>query len=596
MAAALVAAATAMRAQTGYVPLTEMGPRTYLGFEGGLYPHARNEIPSAHAAAGLGFAAAIQPLDTDGNPSPSGRIALVSIGMSNTTQEFCSQGGLPPCDAWTFVGQALADTEVNHTSLAFVNGARSGQTAMTWDDPADPNYDRVRDVDLAGQGLTEAQVEAVWLKVADADPTVSLPDSNADAWVLEGYIGAIARALRVRYPHLRLVFVTSRIYAGYASTTLNPEPYAYESGFAVKWAIGAQIAQAQGGGPDPVAGDLDYGSGSGGGSVAPWLGWAAYPWADGPTPRCDGLTWDPADFQSDGTHPSQLGEQKVATMLLDFFKTDSRTRPWFLAHGNAAIAPASGGAGGGEQIAISGRGYLDGATVSIGGVPAGNASVTPTSIGATTPALAAGTLNDVVVENPDETAVTIPSGFFADFADVPQSDSFHDDIERILRSGVTSGCGGGAYCPDLPVTRAQMAAFLVRARYGTCFAPPAATGTLFGDVPASDPFASWIEQLAALGVTSGCGGGNYCPESAVTRAQMAVFLLKTLLGSAYAPVPATGLFGDVPPGSFAADWIEDLYARQVTGGCSASPLLYCPEAPNTRGQMAVFLAKTFHLP
>jgi len=141
-----------------------------------------------------------------------------------------------------------------------------------------------------------------------------------------------------------------------------------------------------------------------------------------------------------------------------------------------------------------------------------------------------------------------------------------------------------------------MAAFLVRARYGTCFAPPAATGTLFGDVPASDPFASWIEQLAALGVTSGCGGGNYCPESAVTRAQMAVFLLKTLLGPAYAPAPATGLFGDVPPGSFAADWIEDLYARQVTGGCSASPLLYCPDAPNTRGQMAVFLAKMFHLP
>ena len=291
MAAALVAAATAVEAQTGYVPLTEMGPRTYLGFEGGLYPHARNELPSAHAAAGLGFAAAIQPLDADGDPSPSGRIALVSIGMSNTTQEFCSQGGLPPCDAWTFVGQALADPEVDHTLLAFVNGARSGQTAMKWSDPADPNYDRVRDVDLAGQGLTEAQVEAVWLKVADADPTVSLPDSNADAWVLEGYIGAIARALRVRYPHLRLVFVTSRIYAGYASTTLNPEPYAYESGFAVKWAIGAQIAQAQGGAPDPVAGDLDYGNGSG--SVAPWLGWAVYPWADGPTPRCDGLTGTP---------------------------------------------------------------------------------------------------------------------------------------------------------------------------------------------------------------------------------------------------------------------------------------------------------------
>ena len=113
----------------------------------------------------------------------------------------------------------------------------------------------------------------------------------------------------------------------------------------------------------------------------------------------------------------------------------------------------------------------------------------------------------------------------------------------------------------------------------------------------ADSFAAgWIEELASLGVTGGCGGGNYCPDGPVTRAQMAVFLLKTRLGSGYAPPAAAGLFGDVPVGSFADAWIEDLYGRSITGGCSVSPLLYCPGNANTRGQMAVFLTKTFLAP
>jgi len=107
---------------------------------------------------------------------------------------------------------------------------------------------------------------------------------------------------------------------------------------------------------------------------------------------------------------------------------------------------------------------------------------------------------------------------------------------------------------------------------------------------------AWIEELAALGITGGCGGGNYCPESPVTRAQMAVFLLKTSLGTGYVPPVVAQIFGDVAPGAFAADWINDLYGRGITGGCSAAPLLYCPANANTRGQMAVFLTRTFLQP
>ena len=183
-----------------------------------------------------------------------------------------------------------------------------------------------------------------------------------------------------------------------------------------------------------------------------------------------------------------------------------------------------------------------------------------------------------------------------DFLDVPPAQIFHDYVDAIARNSITVGCGGGNYCPDAPNTRAQMAVFLLKAEHGASYTPPACAG-IFADVPCPGGFAvDWIEQLANEGVTTGCGNGNYCPDAAVTRAQMAVFLLKTHLGSSYVPPPAVGIFGDVPPGSFAADWIEDLYNRSITGGCQASPLLYCPDNPNTRGQMATFITKTFGLP
>jgi uncharacterized repeat protein (TIGR01451 family) len=197
------------------------------------------------------------------------------------------------------------------------------------------------------------------------------------------------------------------------------------------------------------------------------------------------------------------------------------------------------------------------------------------------------------------TACVSPAGearVQVDFLDVPPPHIFHDYVNTIARDGVTAGCGNGNYCPDNPNTRAQMAVFLLKSELGASHVPPPATGTVFLDVPASDPFAPWIEELAALGVTGGCGGGNYCPGAPVTRAQMAVFLLKTLEGSSYAPPPATGtVFADVPASAFAAAWIEDLYARGVTGGCATNPLRYCPTNPVTRGQMSVFLTKTFGL-
>jgi hypothetical protein len=307
---------------TGLPPLTELSV-AYLGFPGGLYPGGRNDPPADHAADGRVALAAIEPLDRDGRPSGGGRIGLVSVGMSNTTQEFCGSGA-PPCQPWTFMGRAALDPAVDRAELDIVNGARGGQTSDTWDSPTDPNYDRVRDVDLARAGLTERQVQVAWVKEANPGPRVSLPDPAADAYRLERSLGAMVRAMKARWPNLRIVFISSRIYAGYATSTLNPEPYAYESGFSVRWVIEAQIEQERTGTVDAESGDLAL-------DRTPWLAWGPYLWADGTNPRADGLIWEPADFAGDGTHPSQSGEQKVGRLLLDFFKGSPFTQCWFLA-------------------------------------------------------------------------------------------------------------------------------------------------------------------------------------------------------------------------------------------------------------------------
>ena len=258
---------------------------------------------------------------------------MLSIGMSNTTQEYCAAGNPAPCTSWSFVGQATADGTVNHSTLVLVNGARGGQTSDTWLSPAAANYDAVKQYDLAPAGLTEQQVQVAWLKTANAGPTVSLPSTSADAYRLVGQIGGIVRAMRVRYPNLRVVYLSSRTYAGYATSTLNPEPYAYETAFGVKWTIQAQIDQLRNGTIDARAGDLDYHSG-----VAPWIAWGPYLWTSGTAGRSDGIFWTTADVQSDGTHPSQSGQRKVGAMLLTFFKSDPTSRWWFLAN-PAATTP-----------------------------------------------------------------------------------------------------------------------------------------------------------------------------------------------------------------------------------------------------------------
>jgi hypothetical protein len=123
---------------------------------------------------------------------------------------------------------------------------------------------------------------------------------------------------------------------------------------------------------------------------------------------------------------------------------------------------------------------------------------------------------------------------------------------------------------------------------------PVSKTPIFADVPFSYWANSWIERLYNAGITGGCGSGNYWPDSAVTRAQMAIFLLRAEHGSSYTPPAATGVFGDVSTSYWAANWIEQLYAEGITGGCGSG--IYCPETAVKRQAMAAFIVRAFDLP
>jgi hypothetical protein len=295
---------TPPRTTTGLVALTDLGSGAHLGKAGGLYPGGLNDPPRKHLDAGLRIARSIVPLDIEGRPSPDGAIVLLSQGMSNTTQEFRAF-------------QELASNEKINPRVLLVDGAQGGQSADRTADPAGPYWTRVarrlEDVDA-----TAEQVQVVWLKNATPRPSKPFP---AEALALKQHLLANLHILHNRFPNLKIAYLSSRIYAGYAESSLNPEPHAYESGFAVKWLIVDQIE----GNPmlnfDAAVGDVR----------SPWIAWGPYLWADGLNVRSDGLSYAREELADDGTHPSQMGRKKVGAQLLKFLMTDPTARSWFLA-------------------------------------------------------------------------------------------------------------------------------------------------------------------------------------------------------------------------------------------------------------------------
>jgi hypothetical protein len=228
-------------------------------------------------------------------------------------------------------------------------------------------------------------------------------------------------------------------------------------------------------------------------------------------------------------------------------------------------------------------------TITAGSSGSGNGTVTY-SVAGNTASGAIPRTGTITISGPTVLIFTVYQGI--NFLDVALGDPFFEFIGKLSARQVTLGCGVGNYCPNDPVTREQMAVFILRARGE--FNPPTPTSQRFLDVPPTSPFYAFIDRMAVLQITLGCGGGNYCPASTVTREQMAVFIIRAL-GELNPPTPATQRFDDVPPSSPFYNFIDRMAVLGITLGCSASPPLYCPTASVTRGQMAVFLVRAFNL-
>jgi hypothetical protein len=177
------------------------------------------------------------------------------------------------------------------------------------------------------------------------------------------------------------------------------------------------------------------------------------------------------------------------------------------------------------------------------------------------------------------------------FSDVPTVDPFFDHIAVLADTGIATTCREGAYCPSDAITREQMAVFVIRALMGgDVFTYP--TTPYFTDVPTTHASFRHIQKMREMGITIGCTGTTYCPADPVTRGQMAVFLVRARLGLSSTqtfPYSTTPYFTDVPPTHSQFPFIQKLRDLGITAGCTATT--YCDGDQNLRGQMGVFVTR-----
>jgi PKD repeat protein len=321
-------------------PLNDLGPNLYQTYPGGLYT-GKNQRPSSYDAIGVNIGTTqIIPRNVDGLSDPNGLIGVVSIGMCNAWMEFA---GDP--DAFIPRANPTADNSVN-PKLVFVNGAQPGMDAPAWTDPNSDAWNVLMNTRLPNANLDPDQVQVIWLKEAWIFDCNSNPQRHCTGGVFQSFpshasglkddLKAILLVIKQKFHNVGIVYMSPRTRA-YSINFHNPEPWAYETGFAVKWTIQDVIAAA----------NTD---------TYPWTAWGPYLWTNGNEivsgdirGRSDGLTWlcgaegqgYPNDVrhltennQNDYVHPARsfqgTGVRKVSDQLIAFLKTDSTATPWFL--------------------------------------------------------------------------------------------------------------------------------------------------------------------------------------------------------------------------------------------------------------------------
>lgn len=301
---------------TGLIPITDLGAGFYEGtWQGGLYTGGMNHPPVGHLKKGIGIVKKLKPLDSLGNINyATGKIVLAGFGASTVGGPF------------NHMIQIMKDSTDQNPCMKAVNAANGsdGLTAMYIGN--DEYWDYIEIFKLGEKDLTPLQIQVGWLMHS------SRTDSNGSE--INSYVDTLVKrftvavnALTYYYPNLKLLYVSGFPYGGYADPTkalyhVIKEPSSYHQNFAVKELIQRQING------DPT---LRYKEP---GRVAPYMVWGPPLWADGKNPRAyDGLTWNcEEEFAIDGGgyHLTNLGKDKLATILLNFFRTDTLSESWFM--------------------------------------------------------------------------------------------------------------------------------------------------------------------------------------------------------------------------------------------------------------------------
>lgn len=335
----------------GAIPIDALGSDHYedalaLPFpqgQGGLYPGGSNTIPTAHRQLGESIAATIEPLDGSGNPSPSGKIGFISIGVSNTRNIFVGDNESGTSIVYSNSFKSIADADpAKASSVVIVNGAQGSNAVDEWNNPNSNTWTTLNNrLAEPAAGLTPAQVQVAWIKLPDRGQGARNLIFPADQIEYQGKLESVVRIAKEKYPNLRIAYLSSRGYGGYsAKTNSNVDEnvpgrnYAYQTAFGVKWIVEDQINATGALNPDQscviTAGNTN--------NCAPWVAWGPYFWSDGPSANnaphapAGGISWEcPDDYIGDGLHPDNNGVAQVAQQLLNQMKSDPTATSWFVA-------------------------------------------------------------------------------------------------------------------------------------------------------------------------------------------------------------------------------------------------------------------------